>query len=404
MDDRMKTSKVRGLAAGVNQRGVRNHNERLILSILQRRGGMPGSDLARLTGLSAPAISTILRKLESDGLLIREAPVRGKVGKPSVPMNLNADGALSFGLRIGRRNAKLLLLDIVGDVRTEINLAYDFPVPDTLFAFLKRSLKDISEQLEPDARSRLCGIGIAAPFELWKWRDLRGPEAERFRSWKDIDFEQEVGRFSDLPVYVVNDATAACSAEHMYGRGKEFRDYGYFYIGSFVGGGIVMNNTVFEGNQGNAGALGSMRATGPLGESRQLIDVASLYLLEKRLVEAGIAPDVLWQQPQDWLGLARYVDPWIGETAQELAKASLSVCSVVDFEAILIDGAFPADVREELVERIKRYMVTQDARGLIVPKIEAGSIGQNARGIGAASGPIVSQLFLNTNAGNWFAA
>lgn len=397
----MKTAKVRSLTAGVNQRGVRNHNERLVLSILQRRGAMPGSELARLTGLSAPAISTILRKLENDGLLMRGVPVRGKVGKPSVPMILNADGALSLGLRIGRRSAKLLLLDLAGKVRTEINLAYEFPVPDTLFNFLQESLEDIRNDLAPDAQSRLCGIGIAAPFELLKWHDLSGPEAERFRSWKDIVIESEVGRFSDLPVYVVNDATAACSAEHMYGRGKEFRDYGYFYIGSFVGGGIVMNGTVFEGNQGNAGALGSMRATGPLGESRQLIDVASMYLLEARLVEAGIAPERLWQQPQDWTELARYVDPWIGETAQELAKAALSVCSVVDFEAILIDGAFPADVREKLVERIRRYLVTQDARGLIVPKIEGGSIGENARGIGAASGPIVSQLFLNTNAGNW---
>ncbi len=31
---------------------------------------------------------------------------------------------------------------------------------------------------------------------------------------------------------------------------------------------------------------------------------------------------------------------------QELAKASLSTCSVIDIEAVLIDGAFPPKVRE----------------------------------------------------------
>ena len=228
---------------------------------------------------------------------------------------------------------------------------------------------------------------------------MTGIAAERFQSWKDVDFAEEVSRFSDLAVFVVNDATAACHAEHLYGRGKEFRDYAYFFIGSFIGGGVVMNGSVFEGNQGNAGALGSMRTTGPLGESQQLIDTASIHLLETRLIEAGIAPEVLWQKPQDWSGLMRYVEPWIGAPAQELAKAALSICSVIDFEAILIDGAFPENVRDELVERVQRYLVNQDKRGLISPEVEAGSVGENARAIGAASNPIFRQFFLNTNAG-----
>lgn len=212
-------------------------------------------------------------------------------------------------------------------------------------------------------------------------------------------FAEEVGRFSDLPVYVVNDATAACHAEHLYGRGKEFRDFAYFYIGSFIGGGIALNGTVFEGNQGNAGALGSMRTTGPLGESQQLIDTASLHLLETRLIEASIDPEIMWRHPQDWSGLTRYVEPWIGETAQELAKASLSICSVIDFEAILIDGAFPPEIREELAERVRRYLMHQDKRGLISPTVETGTVGGNARAIGAASGPIFAQYLLNTNSG-----
>ena len=91
------------------------------------------------------------------------------------------------------------------------------------------------------------------------------------------------------------------------------------------------------------------------------------------------------------------MEPWLGETAQELAKASLSTCSVIDFEAILIDGAFPETIRHQLVERVRRYLATQDTRGLIVPRIEAGRVGGNARTLGAASGPIVAQYLLNTN-------
>ncbi|MCB1349791.1 MAG: ROK family protein, partial [Maritimibacter sp.] len=253
--------------------------------------------------------------------------------------------------------------------------------------------------LPAEMRARVCGIGLATPFELWKWNDLSGSAAEEFHRWANVDFAGEVARFTDLPVQVVNDATAACRAEHLFGRGKAFRDYAYFFIGSLIGGGVVLNRTVFEGNRGNAGALGSIRATGPNGEAQQLVDVASLNLLEKRVKEAGFDPAGLWQMPQDWSRIQRFVDPWIGQTAQELAKASLSICSVIDFEAIVIDGAFPADVREELVKRTRRYLVNQDKRGLISPAVEAGAIGPNARGIGAASAPIFRQFLLDTNAG-----
>lgn len=390
---------IREQSAGVNQRGIRDHNERLILTVLQRYRAVPAADIARRTGLSKPTVSTILRNLEKDGLVRRGDPVRGKVGKPSIPIELDPDGTFSIGLKIGRRSADVLLLDFTGKVRAELHTTYEYPMPDAVFGFLKSSLEPLLSSIPTNLRNRVCGIGIGTPFELWKWHDLVGLAAKKFRSWKDINFAEVVAEFSELPVLVVNDSTGACHAEQLYGRGREFRDYAYFFIGSFVGGGVVLNGTVFQGNQGNAGALGAMRSTGPLGEAQQLIDVASIHLLETRLTNAGMDPSVLWQQPQDWSSLSRHVEPWIGQTAQELAKASLSICSVIDFEAILIDGAFPTEVREELVERTRRYLVNQDKRGLIEPQIEAGNVGYNARGIGAASSPIFSQFLLNTNAG-----
>ncbi len=395
----MDGDRTHRIVGGVNQSGVRDHNERLILSLLQRRGAMPGADVARRIGLSPQTVSIILRKLESDGILRRGEPIRGKVGKPSIPMELNPDGVFAIGMKIGRRSADLLLLDFAGQVRSQIHTTYPCPLPEAVFGFLENGLAGLLAGLDDRMRARVCGIGLGTPFELWQWRDITGLAAEEFQLWKDVDFAREVARFSDLPVFVVNDATAACHAEHLYGRGKEFRDYAYFFIGSLVGGGVALNRTVFEGNRGNAGALGSIRATGPHGEAQQLVDMASLHLLEKRVTDEGIDPVVLWQMPQDWSGLWRFVEPWIGQTAQELAKASLSICSVIDFEAILIDGAFPAEVRSELVERTRRYLVNQDKRGLLPPAIEAGAVGPNARGIGAASAPIFRQFLLDTNAG-----
>lgn len=390
---------VKPLSSGANQSGLRDYNERLLLSMLVRNGPMPGSDLARRAGLSAQTVSNIMRKLERDGFIERGDPQRGKVGKPSIPMGHAAGGAYSLGLKIGRRVANLVLVDFKGVIRHQQRLEYRQPEPEEVIAFFESGLGEIFDRLTQDEKRRVCGIGIAAPFELWNWEAARAAASDEFIAWKSVDLRDRVLAFSGLPVYLMNDATAACRAEHVYGRGKEFRDYVYFYVAAFVGGGVVLNHSVFDGHRGNAGALGSLPSTGPNGESRQLIDVASIHLLESRLEQVGIAREILWREPQDWSSIRRHVNAWMVQTAQELSKAALATCAVIDFEAVLIDGVLPEDIREELVERTSRYIANQDMRGLIRPKVESGSIGVNARAIGAASAPIFAQFMLNTNVG-----
>ena len=390
---------IRSISTGLSQKGVRDHNERLLLSLLQRNGPMPGSDLSRLAKLSPPTVSSILRRLEGEGILERGDPVRGKVGKPSVPMKLASDGAYSFGLKVGRRSSELVLIDLNGNLREERQLTYPVPIPEDIFRFLERSVGSIVDDMKPACVERICGLGIAAPFEMWHWPDQSMGRAKTSSPWEGIDLKEEAQTRTSLPVLLMNDATAACQAEHTYGRGKEFRDYAYFFIGAFIGGGVVLNNSVFEGRQGNAGALGSLRSIGPNGESMQLVDTASIRQLEMRLREVDLDPQQLWSDPDSWHSLSRYVDPWLGQTAQELAKAALSTCSVIDFEAILIDGAFPASVRDDLVARVRRYVVNQDTRGLIPPRIEGGSIGGKARAIGAATKPIGAQFMMQASVG-----
>jgi predicted NBD/HSP70 family sugar kinase len=384
-------------AHGANQTGVRLYNERLLLTMLQRQGEMPASDLARRAGLSPQTVSVILRKMENDGLIERGDPLRGRVGKPSVPMRLAADGALSYGVKIGRRTADLVVMNLHGEVHRQISLDYAYPLPDMVLEFMQDGIADLYRALPMRSQDRLCGLGIAAPFELWNWTEKVGAPESFFDAWKDTDLPGMLRTVVDLPVAMVNDATAACQAEHVFGNGKAFRDYAYLFIGAFIGGGIVLNNSVFEGNQKNAGAVGPMRMGRRDGSDTQLIDTASLYLLENALEAAGHDKRLIWDRGRDWSTFRDVAQTWISETAQELARASLTFCSVVDFEAILIDGIFPADVRASLVAQTREAMMALDRRGLITPRIEAGRVGPNARAIGAAYYPISTRFLLNTN-------
>ena len=393
MENAGEEREIPDLPEGINQSGLRNHNERLVLTMLLRNGDLAGAELARRTGLSAQTVSNITRHLEHHGLLKKGEPVRGKVGKPLTPIALDPDGALAFGVRIGRRRMDVVLLDIAGTIRGTRETSYDYPTPARVFGFLEESTNALASELEPKVRARLSGIGVAAPFELWKWLDLVGAPPEAMAGWRDLSFKEEISKFSGLPVLVANDATLACSAEHVYGIGKGYSDFAYFFVGSFIGGGVVLNGQLQTGRTGNAGAFGTIPVGGAAAPRTQLIEQASIFVLEARLREVGLDRKI-WQPDEPWSGFERILEAWIDDTARHLAIASVAVASVFDFEAILLDGGFPEHVRDRLVAATNRHIADVDTRGIEAPPVVAGSIGPAAGAIGAAHQPILAKYLL----------
>ena len=388
----MEICEIRTLGGGANQVGVRAYNERLILSMIQRHGELPGRDIAELTSLSAQTVSNILRGLEAEDFLLRRDPRRGRVGKPSVPMALNPDAVLTFGLKLGRRSADLVAMNLTGEVLGSSQTTFRYPMPDEVFGYLRDGMADLSRGLTPYQRGRLRGIGIAAPSEIWSWTEVLGAPLD-FAIWADVDVKAEVAKISDLPLFTENDGTAACRAEHVLGRGREFSDYAYFFIGSFIGGGVVLNSGVTVGARNNAGAFGSLRVSAPGGGELPLIDAASLHLLEAAITAEGLDTTALWTQPQDWTAFEPFIEPWVIRTGDALAHAIRSIGSVMDFEAVLIDGAMPSQVRDRVVARTREALSMLDTRGLLPPRPEAAQVGANARALGAACAPIYAQYF-----------
>ncbi|WP_370637078.1 ROK family transcriptional regulator [Phyllobacterium chamaecytisi] len=379
---------------GTNQSGMRDHNERVVLSLLRQHGSLAKTAIARMTGLSAQTSSIIMRMLEADELLSREEPLRGRIGQPLIPMSLNPEGAFFFGLKIGRRSADLVLIDFIGRIRSMLHMPYDYPTPEPIFSFAATGMTQMMEALTPKQRERVAGIGIAAPFELWKWADTVGAPQAVMDEWRDCDIRAKVAALCSFPVYLQNDMTAACGAELVFGQTKDINDFVYFYIGSFIGGGIVINGGLYAGRSGNAGALGSMPVPGPDGTARQLIDIASITALERDVTELGRDPSPLWASPEDWGEMGVELDAWIERAGKAIAQAVIASSSVVDFEAAIIDGWMPSSVRARIVDAVRRHVETFDLEGIQLPAIFEGTVGIHARALGAASLPLSDRYLL----------
>jgi predicted NBD/HSP70 family sugar kinase len=384
-----------GHGRGSKQTDVRVHNEQLVLSLVRRHGALAKADLARLTGLSPQTASVIMRKLEEDGLLARGTPIRGRVGQPSIPMTLAPDGVFSLGLKIGRRSADLVLMDFVGRVRGARRRKYAWPLPGAVLDFAHSEIAALVAELPSRLRGRIAGLGIASPFELWNWADELGASQAEMDAWRDTDLIGALEGDLPFPVFLQNDATSACVAEVVFGRGSAFKDFFYFFIGFFIGGGVVLNGAVFTGSGGNAGAIGSMPVPARGRKPIQLIDAASIHLLETSLKAAGIDPSPLWLQPENWDGFGHHLDAWIGEIAQPLAHAIAAACSVVDFPAVIIDGGFPPAIRRRIVDATRSALAGFDLQGIAAPTIVEGEAGQNARAIGGACLPLLNRYILD---------
>ncbi len=381
---------------GSNQSNMRAYNERLVLSLVRRNGQLPKMKLAQMTGLSAQTVSVIMRSLEADGLLIKGEPVRGKVGQPSVPLSLNPDGVFFLGLKIGRRSSELILVDFLGRVKQKVIHTYPFPEPDDIEKFALKSIKKFETNLGENA-PKISGLGIAMPFELWNWAEAIGTSIDRMENWKTYDIQTVLSQSCSYPVYVQNDATAACGAELAFGTNQNKRDFAYFYIGTFIGGGLVINGSLFIGKNGNAGALGSMLISDKNGHTRQLIDEASIVTFEKQLLEASIDPSPLWNTENGWQTFDEKISPWIECVANGLAQAIISTTALIDQEATVIDGAFPEYVRHRIVKATQEVLKNYNQQGIEQPIICEGSLGTVARALGGASLPLFDRYLVDQN-------
>ena len=382
---------------GTNQARLRAHNERLILSIIQRHGKIAKSELAKHAGLTPQAVTIIIRALESDGLLLRGEPRRGKVGQPSIPMSLNPNGAYSIGLKIGRRRADLILMGFTGQQVALLHKVYPYPEPGKILEFIRTGLNPLLENLPAPERQKIVGIGVAMPFSLWDWADKIAAPAGTMDAWRGFDIKHEIEKLSDFPVLIENDATSACGAELVYGRSSNIADFIYFFIGSFIGGGIVLNHAVYRGKSGNAGAIAPMPVIGPDGRASQLLEHASIYVLEKQLREKGIDPSPLWLSPDNWDEFDDLVFEWAAVVAKNLALAILASCSVIDFDAAIIDGSIPEKIRGKIVDLTRHELAQLDMQGIDPPLVEMGTTANDARVMGSASLPLFARYFLDKN-------
>lgn len=363
---------------GLNQTSVRTYNERLVMSLLRQHGSLSRMELGQHSGLSAQTISVIVRALEHDGLILAGEAKRGRVGPPSTPMSLNPNGALAIGVKVGIKSTDTVLIDFTGKVRQRLHLNYDYPSTAAVLSHLATSHEIMTRELPSSLAKRIVGIGIALPegIELWPLPDWK---AEGGPAWSQIDFEAAVREFSDLPIYIQNDVTAAAGAEIIFGAARRLSDFAYFFVGARSASRLILNHHIYAGRRG---------ATS--WQSKML----SLADLEQGLRVAGHDGTTIWHSPSEWPDLGSTVNNWIQDCASSLAEAISSICGFVDIAHAVVDGRIPQQMLELLCVHTAKGLMAAGATGDMVPTVLCGEAGAFAKAVGAAGLPFHSRFMI----------
>ena len=115
--------------SGTNLERAADHNQRITLHAIRVHGIMTRVDIAHLTGLTAPAIANITKRLLQDVLIEEVGRLRQGRGQPPTEYAVDRNACFAIGLNVDRDHLSIGLLNFVGETLAGRALEIDLPRP-----------------------------------------------------------------------------------------------------------------------------------------------------------------------------------------------------------------------------------------------------------------------------------
>jgi glucokinase len=169
---------------------------------------------------------------------------------------------------------------------------------------VKRVLKSIKSALKDAAidKSQLRGVGVGVPGPVLADQGVVIGLTNMGPTWTNYPLAERLAAGLSLPVIIDNDVNVGAVGEHRFGAGQGVLDMIAMFVGTGLGGGIIIGGRLHTGFRGSAGEVGHMvvQAGGVLcgcGERGHAESYASRTGIEKA-INASIAEGVPTIVPQ----------------------------------------------------------------------------------------------------------
>jgi glucokinase len=250
----------------------------------------------------------------------------------------------------------------------------------------------------------VLGVGVGAPGPM-------DPDAgvvynpPNLPGWDEVPLGPRMSEALGVPVFVENDVNLGTLGEHALGAGQGTRDMVGIFVGTGVGGGLILDGQLRSGARHAAAEVGHMivLADGPVcgcGKRGCLEAVASRTAIERDIhlgIAAGresLVPDLLKGSGRLSSGVLAealrrgdsLVAEVVGRAQWYLGLLTASIVNLVDPEMIVFGGGVVEALGEEFLVPIRctarQYFIQQSGADKV--RIVTAKLGDHAGVLGAA--------------------
>jgi glucokinase len=274
---------------------------------------------------------------------------------------------------------------------------------DKVIERIARCVQDAVDEADLSLK-QIAGIGIGAPGSV-NFNEGTVIFAPNMEGWKDIPLKKELEKHLGVPVFVENDCNVG--ALGVYGvelKSKPKSMVGIF-VGTGIGGGIIINGELYGGAGHTAGEIGHMvlDINGPkcgCGNKGCFEALASRTAMfqhiktgikegQKTLLTEMLGNDLSDLRSNDLRKAIRkgdkFVDKVVEEAAEYIGIATANIINILNPEVVVLGGGVIEALQDEMmsviIETAKDYAMAGSMKGV---EIVASDLGDNAGITGGA--------------------
>ncbi|MGI6030670.1 MAG: ROK family transcriptional regulator [Eubacteriales bacterium] len=240
---------------------MKNINTALILHIIRENKNISRAHVSKISGLTPATVTNITCELIGMGLVSEAERGVSKGGRKPVLLRIVEDAYHVIGVYIGSRMIQLVLADLSGRLLERRDIACPIGLgPEEALGKVVDAIRETLRHSE----KRIIGIGVGVHGLVR--RDEGIAVLSPNLGWENVRIKDLLESEFGLPVMVDNDVHAMTIGERLAGMARSSEDFVLLYVGSGIGGSIVMGNQLYAGATGAAGEFGhtTVQPDGPL--------------------------------------------------------------------------------------------------------------------------------------------
>lgn len=244
---------------GANE--IKTKNRRIIYNYIREHGSASKQDIVVDMQLSLPTITTNLEFLKKQGLIDASGKIKNTGGRNATAYTYVKNARMAIGVDITANHITAVAVDLSGDIVSMERKRINFDLEDDAYL---RKIGEVAECVKKDADisdENLLGVGISV-------QSLISDDGEYITYGMALNFtkkkREEIALYIPWRNRLIHDSYAAGYRETWTDR--DYQNAFYISLSNSVGGSVIIDDAIYEGNTHKGGEIGHMAVVPEGGE------------------------------------------------------------------------------------------------------------------------------------------